>query len=401
MKKLFFILFCSCVCFFAGCTSSDGKTGNIDGIFLTDFMEVSIIVNENYSHFDNKNIDPHALTDKYLSQIENCKSREEYIKILFQYFAELENDHSLMFFEQYYGINISLQLIQGRLFIDKIFDDNLRNMLNEKDEIIEIDNLPIEQWIEQNIRYSSGSTEASRIKRTIWSITSGPFQTSRIFLINANNNISKIVIDFAELRTHPLLLAMEPIQSRIINEIAGYLSIKFMFGDISDFVNEYLKVFHLPYLIIDLRENIGGNSDFSEEIASYLIQSYSIASVSGRRIEPNENYYRGTLILLVGPKTASAAESFVLDIKENGNGIIVGSETSGDTGNNPREFVSNLEIIFTIPTRKPPQISSGGFPMEGVGIPPDYFVEMTVHDYQNGIDTVLNFVLENIFKNGI
>jgi carboxyl-terminal processing protease len=88
--------------------------------------------------------------------------------------------------------------------------------------------------------------------------------------------------------------------------------------------------------------------------------------------------------------------------------------TAGDTGNGPKRFSLNdaygspsgggselRNTIFMIPSRKPPQISPKGFPMEGIGIPPDYYIEENVEDYLNNVDGILKYAIELIRKEEI
>ncbi len=100
---------------------------------------------------------------------------------------------------------------------------------------------------------------------------------------------------------------------------------------------------------------------------------------------------------MISPYTFSAAESFALDIKESGNAILIGSATAGDTGNSPKTFHTTNGIYFRLPTRQPSK-SPKGFPMEGIGISPDYKVEQTVSDFMNSHDTVLDFTIALITK---
>ena len=102
------------------------------------------------------------------------------------------------------------------------------------------------------------------------------------------------------------------------------------------------------------------------------------------------------MVVLIGIGTCSAAESFALDLKESGNAIFIGSETGGDTGNGPKNFTTKHGTSFRIPTRKPAQVSPKGFPMEGMGIKPDFTVCQTVDDFLNNVDTVLEFALSAI-----
>lgn len=107
-------------------------------------------------------------------------------------------------------------------------------------------------------------------------------------------------------------------------------------------------------------------------------------------MSPVDNSYKGKIVLLTGPITFSAAESFVIDMKENGNTVLIGEPTAGDTGNKPRTFKTSNGICFRIPTASP-SVSPKGFPLEGIGIKPNYFVSQTVSDFINNKDTQLEF----------
>lgn len=144
-----------------------------------------------------------------------------------------------------------------------------------------------------------------------------------------------------------------------------------------------------------MRRNTGGGSSIAEQLGSYLIDEPIKGCVSRKKIAPSKLKYEGNLYVLAGVQTASAAESFVLDLVESGRDVtLVGSPTAGDTGNGPSNFKTSNGISFRIPTRKPPQVSYKNFPMEGMGIPPKFDVVQRVEDYLKDIDTVLEFVLK-------
>jgi carboxyl-terminal processing protease len=331
---------------------------------------------------------------------------------MLKYFAELKNSHSKIFFDQY-GVFCGAKLIEGRVFVDRIYKKDLYPGLHEHDEIIEVDNVPVMEWIDKNKVYFSSSTEAFLISQTAESVFSSWFPVQRKYLVKSNNGISEITLDLAKIDSVELygLSLAENVKSAILEEDIGYIALNSMMGSLEEFETEYFKVAHLPCLIVDVRRNTGGNSGLSEEITTYLIEKPQEACVSRRILQPHQNYYKGKLILLTSVMTGSAAESFVLDIKESGRATIVGLATAGDTGNGPQSLTLNglygsppdggselRNTVFVFPTRKPPQISPKGFPMEGVGIPPDYYVETSVEDYLNNVDGVLKFAV-NLIRN--
>lgn len=165
-----------------------------------------------------------------------------------------------------------------------------------------------------------------------------------------------------------------------------------------EFAKAYQTISNLPYLIIDIRNNGGGNSGNGRDIAEYLISKPQPHCVSpSKTMNPQPNAYKGKIYLLIDTYTFSAAESFALDMKESGNATLIGTPTAGDTGNSPATFNTSHGIYFRIPTREPSK-SPKGFPMEGKGICPDYEIYQTIDDFMNNHDTVLDFTLNMIQK---
>ena len=76
------------------------------------------------------------------------------------------------------------------------------------------------------------------------------------------------------------------------------------------------------------------------------------------------------MIVLAGPVTVSAAESFLIMMKESGDAVVVGMPSVGDTGGNPRMFKTTHGMYYRIPVGHPFKYSLKGFPLEGEGIKP-------------------------------
>jgi carboxyl-terminal processing protease len=370
--------------------------------FVNVFNGLNDMVSKHYCHFETKNINPLDLYSKYIGLIKGCDNAIDFKKNVLKYFAELRNDHSMIFYEKY-GIFCMAKLIEKKVFIDEIYKKELYANFHEKDEIIEIDNVSVMEWINKNKKYISASTESSLIARTVTSIFYDYFENKRKYLIKSNNEFHEIIIDLKKIDEMELygLYVKENVKSEILEENIGYIALNSMMGNVEEFENEYFKIRHLPYLIIDVRRNHGGKSDLSEKIAAYLIKDSKEACVSRKVIEPNKNNYKGKLILLIDVTTASAAESFILDIKESESGIIIGTPTSGDTGHGPQIYTLSDGIKFNIPTRKFPQESPKGFPMEGIGIPPDYYITTNIDDYLNNVDSILKYAIKKIKRRGI
>jgi hypothetical protein len=134
-------------------------------------------------------------------------------------------------------------------------------------------------------------------------------------------------------------------------------------------------------LIIDLRENGGGGgmgavlatylfgdkrvhlSDFHIRFKNEVVQGWTAPFV------PGPTYANKPVFVLVGPKTASAAESFSYDLQSQQRIKVVGKKTAGAA--HPGGFfrVSEHLAVF-VPTGRPVNTITGTN-WEGVGVQPD------------------------------
>ncbi|WP_298893392.1 S41 family peptidase [uncultured Psychroserpens sp.] len=397
---LFFVVFIS--------QTSYGQWKFADSINMTsenyslNFNEINDIVKKKYSHLKRKKIDLDALFSNVNQKISVSKTKEEYFQCLLYYFSELKNSHSRLFLDDY-GINCSAKLIQNRLFLERIEDNTfIENGIQFGDEIVEIDHIQMSKWLESQLNYISSSTYEGDINAVVlFKVFSSTFKDVRTYSIKTSSGIKQVKVNLVNPAdySHLLFRNQRKASGKILNKETAYIEIKSMTGKVvQDFIKVYDTLNNYPNLIIDIRRNSGGNSDYSEQIASYLIHKRMRACVSRKKINPKPNSYKGNIYVLTDVFTGSAAESFALDLHESGNVVLVGSQTNGDTGNLPKVFTTSFGLSFSIPIRKPVQISFKEFPMEGIGIPPHHSIEQTIKDYVNNIDTVLEYTLNLIEK---
>lgn len=359
--------------------------------FLDDFKEISTIVQERYSHLESKQIDSDSLYIFYSERVESAETSSEYREVLLAYFSELKNMHTGLSLNPTHFIDCRAKLVDNRVFIEHV--GRLERMVGVtvKDEVLSVDGTPTLEWLREAEKFVNASTDEARLNEAVGSIFSSYESGKRTLELRSATGVKEVELHFRK--------RSSVLTSTVINDSIAYLAINSMRdGVVEDFREEFERLRSMPYLIVDVRNNGGGNSGYSEEIAEYLIQKEQIACVSERELTPQEDHYRGKLVVLIGINTASAAESFVLDLKESGNVVLIGSPTGGDTGNRPRNFITKHGTNFRIPIMKPAQISPQGFPMEGVGIEPHITIYETVDDYLNGIDRILEFAVEKVIE---
>lgn len=212
--------------------------------------------------------------------------------------------------------------------------------------------------------------------------------------------------------------------------------------------NNYDILKQAKAFIIDIRDNGGGNSGYSDVVASLFIGSsfrhdnayhpYYIAPYKAWGLSDNmdklsdeefyqkyphnefrekcyqmikhtyyENYsdvtkianvpgkLEGQIIILSNEYTASAAENFINVMKYYTNAKIIGTASYGSTGQ-PLTYHLESGGGFRICTRRSKALDESEF--INIGFIPDIECRPTLEEYQTGIDVVMNKALEEIRK---
>ncbi len=362
--------------------------------FAEDFKSIHKQVVENCSLYKHKDYNIDSIYTSLANRIgKDVKTKADYGLMLCEYFASLNIGHAGLFFKKHHCAYIPTA-VDDRLFISTPEEHIVNYGFRDKDEIISINGTPIKEYVNNHKKYVSASTNDARILLT--QLTSFISYTDTLLTCDVFRNGERLALDLP-LKSPTTTSDNKPLaNSEIINNTVGYISIESMSnGVVDDFKQAYQQVRDLPYLIVDIRKNGGGNSGNGRLIAEYLVCNTQKHCVNGEDITPQPDAYKGKLFLLTSNYTFSAAESFAIDLKESGNATLVGEATAGDTGCRPQNFISKYGIWFRIPTREP-RLSPKGHPMEGVGIEPHYKVKQTVADFFNDKDTAVEYILNNL-----
>ncbi|NHK30540.1 MAG: S41 family peptidase [Asgard group archaeon] len=318
---------------------------------------------------------------------------------------------------------LDFQLIENKIIITRVGDSQELNKNNIVPglEIIKINNCSAKEHLNSNIiRYYQGNTKH-------WGEVFGLFR-----LLEGELN-SKIEITIKDLfdKTKTVTLTRNSLLSngqkftncffnfgpiitkRMLNDQIVYFNFSSFALDeiVDDFIKELemLDLKQIKGMIIDLRSNIGGNSENSYKIISQLIDQ----SIEGEKwltrkylpafrswgkpeewhngstgfIHPSKGKkYLGPLVILTSNLTASAAEDFIVPLKYANRATIVGDVTAGTTGN-PISFILpggyNFRVCSVITT------FPDGEEFVGIGIKPDIALKATKKDIYDQRDIVL------------
>lgn len=392
-------------------------------------------VKYNFSNFDLvPSLDWDALYVEYVSRIIRTKSTYEYFLILQEMCAKLNDSHTNVYppeeiSNDYYGRPaIKTVFIEDRVFIADIYDEeSMKKGIEPGMEISEIDGQPVNQYVEEKvIPYLSSSTHQDLMIRAYeYFLFTGCKGKSEITLtlINERHKISR-----CKLRRLPYdeyLKVRRPrktFEFKILTGKIAYIALR-SFSDpeiLKEFENTFTAIKDSKALIIDIRDNGGGDSWNGYNILKYLsdkpfqtsraqtrvyrpiirVRTKDAAVNSGifdaLEIIPHadpQKLYKNPVIVLSGARTFSAAEDFLVAFKLMNRGKIIGGKTGGSTGQ---------PLFFKLPggCRARVCVKRDTFPdgkdFVGIGIIPDIEEHQTTNDFRRGRDTVLETALKYI-----
>ncbi len=318
--------------------------------------------------------------------------------------------------------------IGNRVFVTDVFSDEYTSKgVKRGTEIVAINDMPVIEYANEFVvPYVASSTPQ-------WSATY-PFNSINLTkgyrgepIKLTFRNAGGKTFDIVDNRQSPWDIAHTDmtIKFESLPGNIGLLTIpSFQKGDFDP--NRFLEladtIFASDGLIIDIRNNTGGNSGYGELVmkllakdtipqASWRTPKYEAAYASwGRPWEtieipsdsivpihcqhPQIPQYDKPIVLLVSGNTFSAAEDFTVLFKNAKRGIVMGTPTAGSTGN-PIRFDLGWGYWGRICTRH--EKLADGTEFIGIGIQPDKIVEET-EDVIFGKDNVIEAALQELKK---
>ena len=183
----------------------------------------------------------------------------------------------------------------------------------------------------------------------------------------------------------------------------GVTYLRFDVFDDLDLVEKVLDIIEgagTAGLILDLRRNPGGRQLHLQRVAGALLGKGTNLGTS-RTADANApmaswrfaDHYRGPLVVLIGPRTASAAEITAAAIQDQGRGKLIGRTTNGSVV--PGQW-------FDLPDGGKMMIPVSDFVringrrIEGAGVEPDIWILPTLDDVRAGRDPTLERAVEEL-----
>ncbi|WP_162627689.1 S41 family peptidase [Erythrobacter sp. KY5] len=157
----------------------------------------------------------------------------------------------------------------------------------------------------------------------------------------------------------------------------GYLKLRAMgSGDIASFARDYFSQLDKPGLIIDVRNNSGGNID-SILISQLMRKAWAFWGApdgTGQQTTNMQNAYRGHIAVLIDERTYSDGETFAAAVKSLGLGPLIGTRTAG-----AGIWLSDRNRLVDSGAVRIAEYAQydidGNWIVEGYGVAPDFVVE--------------------------
>ena len=387
----------------------------------------------NFVYFDRvPTLDWDGLYFEYLPEVRKTRSTAEYYRVLQKMCAQLRDGHTSvnvpneLFLELYSRPAFQTLLVEKRVYIGKVLSESLiKSGIKPGIEILSIDGLPVHQYAKEFVApYHSSSTQQGWDVGTyeFYLLCGSPNKPVELELSDEKGATSKRTFqrDYRRLQNFS-----QPIEFKVLEDNIGYVALN-TFGDrglIASFDSLFPKIEKTESLILDLRENTGGNSDIGYDILGYLADrpfrivtgktrvynpfSRSMGRKQTWEAEPPVDWqphgkkaYSKPVAVLIGPQTGSAAEDFCATFGAMKRGPMIGAPTAGTTGQ-PLFFAlpgGGQGVVCTVRTTYP-----DGREFVGIGIQPDIAAPITINDIRSGHDVAIETAvrkLNSIFKKG-
>jgi C-terminal processing protease CtpA/Prc len=232
-----------------------------------------------------------------------------------------------------------------------------------------------------------------------------PHVSSRL-LTDRNTFSSQLVRTYFDGELH--LAGKDGVEYGILNGNVGYIHITHFNEDnmMDDFPSVMAFVGETDGLIIDVRNNTGGDHDKVDAVVRMFIESQVAWPLAFEAdgvlvepwppIQPDGHYqYVNPVVVLINGASLSAGELFPEVMKQLPNVTVVGDTTAGAGCNDRGEFRGDRRLpsgkMIHIPTWCICRYD--GVPWELVGIAPDIRVVQTEEDVAQGLDRQLEYAI--------
>lgn len=410
---------------------------------LAGFIQFWTEVKYNFAFFDHvPDLNWDEVLVEYLPRFAKDQSTFDYYRLLSEVCSKLNDGHTNIYNpidlrqENYYP-NVEL-----RNFDDGVYVVNTsykyRDIIPLGSKIVHVNGEPISQYLQNYLfPYISASTSYVKMNIALQNLLEIPLDKKlNIGYLTPKGEQKKYQFNFDQDTTSWIIEQPDwfPLEFEILENNTAYIKINTFEREdiINEFVNLKDTIHNFKKLIIDLRENGGGNSSYGYEILKYFSPKPFLTSkwmtrehkaaykAWGKNVEdpPSDQFeaeclltYKGDfwyevspdtivpyydktisipVVILIGNNTASAAEDFLIAAESAGITETVGDFTYGSTGQ-PLMIRMPGGGSARICTKK--DTYPNGKEFVGYGIKPKHLVKPNMQAIMERRDVVLEYAL--------
>ncbi|GMQ56051.1 S41 family peptidase [Vallitalea sediminicola] len=191
-------------------------------------------------------------------------------------------------------------------------------------------------------------------------------------------DIKRALVKISAVETEEMKELFPKLDKEVAKKI-NYIRINSINANVAKDIEPYLenaKKDDVKYLILDLRDNLGGYVDSGVALCNMLIPKGPVlhfVNKEGRKITYRSNLKKAPfeLIVLTNENTASASEFIAAAVKDSGVGITVGETTYGK---GVAQYIYDISDKYSIKLTMEEFLSRDEHKINGIGVAPDYEV---------------------------
>lgn len=407
------------------------------------FDEMVALMRNEYAFTENKNIDWDALAEEYRPRFVRAEEKQDgavYVNALREFLWEIPDGHvnfgpitliqETFQYEVALGIGMGVRTTDdGEVLVTFLLDNGPADVAGVEigAEIFEIQGVDINEYIENTVSWDQpfSTPHNLRLSQERYA-TRFNADTESVELTFANPGSSTETITLIPVAesaslfetTESNLTGLElPVEFEILDSGLGYVAIY-------DFLDNALLTIQLWErmiqemqeagvlgLIVDMRENGGGNGFLADQMSAYFFQEELIIGNRGFYSEDLGEFYfdprneqqlylpaeelrfDGPVAVLVGPSCASACERFSYNMTLQDRAEIIGQYPTAGLGGSVNDFRMPLGITVRYTTGRSVD-ADGNIHIEGIGVAPTIDVPVTAETLFSEGDPILETAIE-------